>query len=84
MERFFKDLREHAIKIIDYQKKEMIPLIDKENKSYEKQEVCYIFKKEFSADENNKNAFKWYHKVRDHCHYTRKFRGAAHSICNLR
>ena len=31
-----------------------------------------------------KNAFKLYHKVRDDCHYTRKFRGAAHSICNLR
>ena len=27
---------------------------------------------------------KLYHKVRDHCHCTRKIRGACHSICNLR
>ena len=60
----------------------MIPLTDEENKSYEKQRVCYICKKEFNIDENDKNAFK-YNKVRDHCHYTWKFRGAAHSICNL-
>ena len=31
-----------------------------------------------------KKNFKLYQKVRDYCHYTRKFRGAAHSICNLR
>ena len=38
----------------------MIPLTDKENKSYEKQKVCYICKKEFSTDENDKNVFKLY------------------------
>ena len=31
-----------------------------------------------------KNEFKLYHKVRDHCNYIEKFRGTAHSICNLR
>ena len=29
-------------------------------------------------------SFKLYQKVRDDCHYIGKFRGAAHSICNLR
>ena len=64
----------------------MIPLTDKENKSYRKQKVCYICKKTIflHENENDKNAFKMYHKVRDHCHYTGKLRGADHSICNLR
>ena len=84
MERFCKDLRDHAMKIINYEEKEMIPLTDKENKSYEKQKVCYICKKEFSTDENDKNIFKLYHKIIDHCHYAGKVREAAHSICNLR
>ena len=64
MERFCKDLKEHATKIINYQKKEMIPLTDKRSKSYKKQKVCYIYKKGFSTDDDNKK----YHKVRDHCH----------------
>ena len=84
MGRFCKGLRDHAMKIINYEEKEMIPLSDKENKSYEKQKVCYISKEEFSTAENDKNAFKLYHKVRNHSHYTGKFRGAAHTICNLR
>ena len=61
-------------------KKEIIPLTDQENKSYEKQKVCYIWKKEFRTDYDNKK----YHKVRDHCHYIEEFRGAAHNVCNLR
>ena len=55
----------------------MIPLTEEEKEVYKRQEVCHICKEEFCTDENEKN------KVRDHCHYTEKFRGAAHSICNL-
>ena len=83
-EGFFQDLRDDAMKIINYEEKEMIPLTDKENKSYEKKKICYIFKKELSTDENDKNAFRLRHKVRDYCHYTGKFRRAACTICNLR
>ena len=59
MERFCKDSRDHAIKIINYEEKEMIPSTDK--LSYEMQKVCCICNKEFSTDENDKNAFKIYH-----------------------
>ena len=82
MERFCKDLKQHATQIINYEK-EMIPLTDEENKSYKKQKVRYICKKKFNTDKDDKNSFKLYHKVRDHCHYTGKYRGAAQSICNL-
>ena len=77
METFCKNLKNQAMKIINYEKKEMVPIADEEIESYENQEVCYICKKEFSTD-------KKYCKVRDHCHYTGKFRGAAHNSCNLR
>ena len=52
--------------------------------SYKKPKKCHICKKEFCTNENNENEFKLNKKVRDHCHYTGKFRGAAHNICNLR
>ena len=61
----------------------MIPLTDRENKYYEEQTECCICQKEFCYDKNKKLKFKLYKKVRDHCHYTGKTRGAAHSICNL-
>ena len=54
------------MEVISYEKTEMIPLTDKENKSHKEQEVCYICKKEFCINENEKNEFKLYQKVRDH------------------
>ena len=80
MEKFCKDLREQATKIINYEKKDMIPLTKKQEKHHNKQKGCYICKKEFNTD----NIDKKHHKVKDHCHYTGKYRGAAHNICNLR
>ena len=62
----------------------MMPLTYKENEFYKKQKVCYICKKEFNTNKNDKNAFKLYHKAKDHCHYTGKHRRAAHNIFNLR
>ena len=75
MKKFCLDLKEHATKIINYEKKEMIPLTKKEEKKHNKQEACHICKKRFPTNDNNKI---------DHCHYTGKYRGAAHDICNLR
>ena len=37
-----------------------------------------------TTDKNNEKKCKLCHKVRDHDHYTGKYRGVAHSICNLR
>ena len=87
MKKFCKDLKEHATKIINYEKKKIIPLTKEEKINYNDQQICYICKKEFdksdkagpSSLERKKN-----YKVRDHCHYTGKYRGAAHNICNLR
>ena len=75
MKKFSKDLREHASKIIDYEKKKMILLTTEEKIYHNKQKICYICKKEFNNNEK-KN-----YKVRGHCHYTGKYRAAAHNIC---
>ena len=78
MTKFCKELREHATKTINYEKKDMLPLTKKEEQNYNNQKVCYICKKEFDKSD------KKHYKVRDHCYYTGKYRGAAHNICNLR
>ena len=60
-----------------------MPLAYEENKSHKKQKICHICEEKFCMDKDDEN-YKNKRKVKDHCHYTGKFRGAAHSICNLK
>ena len=78
MKKFCKDLREHTMKMINYEKKRMVPLTTKEEICYNIQKICYICKKEFNNNDKKQQ------KVKDHCHYAGKYRVAAHNICNLR
>ena len=80
MKNFCLDLSEHATKIINCEKKEIIPVTEEEKHWHNMQNVCHICKKVFSIDYNN----KIYHKVKDHCHYTGEYGGVTHDICNLR
>ena len=56
-------------------------LTKKQQESYESTKVCYICIEKF---ENKYLKGKKYCKVRDHCHYKGEYRGAVHSICNLK
>ena len=69
------------MKIINNEKKEMIPLTKEENKSCKEQEACQICKEKFFMDKDDEDYINR-KKIKDHCHYTGKFRGAAHSKCN--
>ena len=44
------------MEIVNFEEKEMIPLTNKERKSFEKEKVCHICKKEFCDDKNNKKS----------------------------
>ena len=81
MKKFWESLREHARSIIDFEKKKMLPLTRKELEPHEDAKICYIYgTKFFRKLFRDKN----YQKVRDHCYYTGKYRGAAYSNCNLK
>ena len=58
MKIFCKDLKDQAMKIINYEKKEMIPLTNKEKETHENQKICYICEQEFCTNENNEKEFR--------------------------
>ena len=78
---FCELLREHAVKIINFEKKKIKLITKEQEESYENTKICYICKKKLKI---NIWMIKIYRKVRDNCHYTGEYRGAVHSICNLK
>ena len=79
MKIFCTSLREHAKNISDFKKKKRLPLTKEELKLHQDSKVCYICGKRI-LEKLSKSIY--YRKGRDHCHYTGKYRTAAHSICN--
>ena len=75
--RFCKEIRAIAYEKISFYKRQMIELTLEERKEYKDATYCHIYKKVFGDKKKHR-------KVRDHDHYTGKYRGATHSICNLR
>ena len=54
MENFCKDLKTLAMGVVNYEKKEMTPLIDEQNKYYEKQKHCHICRIKFYNNKDDK------------------------------
>ena len=75
MEKFVEWIEEDVKEIVNIPVSKMIFGPDDLNR-FNNATKCWICKGEFD-DAANK-------KVRDHCHYTGRFRGAAHNSCNLK
>ena len=76
---FVEKLEEVTKKIYETFKKPKLIIFDEAAKRlHESQNKCYACGEKFKDDDINMR------KVRDHCHYTGKYRGALHNKCNLR
>ena len=80
-EKFIKHLKMLTNVIYNkyYKNPKPLKLSPEEEKCFKSAEVCHICEKKFHVYKETGEMFK----VRDHCHFTGKYRGAAHSQCNL-
>ena len=58
-----------------YQKPKPLVLTKEEEKEFQSATICHICEEKLSLDKKS--------KVKNHCHFTGKYRGAAHNKCNL-
>ena len=63
-----------------YTKPKPLKLISQEEKDFQSATECHICEQKLSIDKKTGKILK----VRDHCHFTGKYRGAAHNDCNLK
>ena len=76
VEKFCDHIKQEAHRLYHmFPEKPMDPLTNRQWKSYKRVSKCHICYKPFNFKDP---------KVRDHCHYTGRYRGHAHSLCNLR
>ena len=87
MKKISGSLRSYAIEIFFLKRKKMQLLTNEQHESYKDAKICYICKQKFE-DKHSKDVREVREvrccEVRDHCYYTGEYRGAAHSICNLK
>ena len=62
--------------------KAKMTLTPEEQKAFRKATTCWICEEALVKDQSQED-YKKKQPVRDHCHFTGEYRGAAHSICNL-
>ena len=83
IQKFCKELLNYSTKVVNIPKKPIIPLTSDEQAKHKRSKFCHICNEKFNNEKENKH-YNNYKKVKDHDHHTGKYRGAAHSICNLR
>ena len=63
IKKFCKDLKKLGMKIINFEEKKVIPLTNKQMKSYETQKVCHICKEKFCNNKNKKRSLSLHQKI---------------------
>lgn len=76
IEWFMEELRKRSLILADiYNKVKPINMSKMDEENFQNAKVCHICERDLDRNVDI--------VVRDHCHFTSKFRGAAHQACNL-